>query len=125
MPSNVRIVAIVEDDDLVRSATVSLIRSLGLNAVPFCSATQFLDAEQIDLGCIISDIHMPGMSGLDLVDYLRGQGSLVPVILMTAYPTEQIKALAKESGAQWFLEKPCEPDVLIDCLSDIFGPLED
>lgn len=124
MNSEVRNVAIVEDDELVRAATVSLVRSVGLEATPYRSALDFLEAPLEACGCIVSDVHMPGMSGLELLDRLHALGSTIPVILVTAYPTEQIKARALEGGAHCFLEKPCDPDSLVDCLAEIFGPLD-
>lgn len=124
MNSKVRNVAIVEDDELVRTATVSLVRSAGLGAIPFRSALDFLEMRSEAFGCIISDIHMPGMSGLELQENLRASGSTVPLILVTAYPTEQIRSRALENGAHCFLEKPCDPDALVDCLAQIFGPLD-
>jgi len=125
MHSETPLVAIVEDDDLVRSATVSLIRSLGLSSAAFASADEFLRAKPHALGCIISDLNMPGMSGAELQDFLNAEGSVVPFILTTAYATEQIRLMALENGAYCFLEKPCKPETLIDCLSSIFGPLDD
>lgn len=125
MPSDARTVAIVEDDDLVRHATVSLIASLGLTALPYPSALAFLDAPEQSLGCILSDIHMPSMSGLELQDRLRERRSTVPLVLMTAYPTERIKAQALHNGAHRFLQKPYDADALVDCLADIFGPFDD
>lgn len=124
MNSEIPNVAVVEDDDLVRAATVSLVRSVGLCATPFRSAVDFVATQPASFGCIISDIHMPEMSGLDLQDRLRALGSTIPMILMTAYPTDQTKARALENGAHCFLEKPCDPDVLVDCLAEIFGPLD-
>jgi len=119
----VRTVAIVEDDDLVRSATVSLIRSLGLDVVSFRSAPEFLDAPIRALGCIVSDLHMPGMSGLELYDALRASGSTVPFILMTAYATDQIRERARESGILCLLEKPGTPEMLVRCMAEVVGPL--
>lgn len=125
MQLKVPLVAIVEDDELLRSATASLIRSLGLTSVPFRSAQEFLDLEPTAIDCIISDLHMPGMSGLELQETLNARGSQVPFILMTAYGTEQTKARALANGAHCFLEKPCTADVLIGCLEQIFGSFDD
>ncbi len=119
-----RTVAIVEDDDLVRSATASLIRSLGLEAAQFPSAPECLAAYPDQFGCIISDINMPEMSGLEFQDALRTRGIAVPLILMTAYPTDDLLTRALNNGAHCFLQKPYSPDTLVDCLADIFGPLE-
>ncbi|WP_307088499.1 response regulator transcription factor [Sphingomonas faeni] len=120
----VPLVAIVEDDELLLSATASLIRSLGLMSAPFRSALDFLEAPQEAVGCIISDLHMPGMTGLELQETLNAQGSQIPFILVTAYATEQTRSRALANGAHCFLEKPCTADALVECLERIFGPLD-
>jgi FixJ family two-component response regulator len=125
MYSETSLVAIVEDDDLVRSATVSLIRSLGLSSAAYASALDFLAAQPEQVGCIISDLHMPGMSGMELQQTLNANGSDVPFIMTTAYATDQVRSKALENGAYCFLEKPCRPEVLVDCLAGIFGPFDD
>lgn len=125
MNLKVPLVAIVEDDELLLSATASLIRSLGLTSAPFRSASDFLEAPQEELGCIISDLHMPGMTGLELQETLNSRGSRVPFILVTAYATEQTRSRALANGAFGFLEKPCAADDLVECLERIFGPLDD
>ena len=119
----IRTVAVVDDHDLVRSATVSLLRSLGLEVVSFRSALEFLDTPVDQLGCIVSDLHMPGMSGLELYDTLRAGGSTVPFILMTAYATDQIRERARESGIFCLLEKPGMTEMLVQCMTELVGPL--
>lgn len=125
MKPNERCVAIVEDDELVGLATANLLRSVGLDVANFGSVEAFLGAQPGDYGCIISDVQMPGKSGLDLLEILKGQADAVPVIMMTAYPTDQVKRRALDGGAHCFLEKPYDPDTLIDCLAGLFGPLDD
>lgn len=119
----IRTVAVVDDHDLVRSATVSLLRSLGLEVASFRSALEFLDTPVDELGCIVSDLHMPGMSGLELYDTLRAGGSTVPFILMTAYATDQIRERARESGIFCLLEKPGMTEMLVQCMTELVGPL--
>ncbi|MFZ5796761.1 MAG: response regulator transcription factor [Sphingomonas sp.] len=124
MQDRARTVAIVEDDELVRLATVSLVRSLGLEVAEFPSALAFLDSPPAELGCIVSDLHMPGMSGVELHESLHANGSTVPFILMTAYPTEQIKDRAARGGIACLLEKPGAAEVLAGYLADVLGPLD-
>lgn len=125
MTSAERTVAIVEDDDQVRSAISSLVRSVGLHVTAFNSAEAFLEAAPEPIQCIISDVQMPGMSGLDLLDTLRVRGDQTPIIIMTAYPTDRARDRAIANGAKCFLQKPCDPEVIVGCLSTVFGPLED
>lgn len=120
MRSQVPLVVIVEDDELVRSATSSLVRSLGLASASFSSALDFLRCRPEAVSCIISDLHMPGMSGLELQEALNREGSDVPFILTTAYATDQVRERALANGALCFLEKPCMLEDLVGHLSKIF-----
>ena len=85
-------IAIVDDDDVVREAMKSLMRSLGYNASTFGSADEFLKSEQVSkTSCLITDLHMPGLSGLDLQDRLIAAGHRFPIIFLTAYPDEDVR----------------------------------
>ncbi len=119
------LVAIVDDDELVRSSMASLIRSLGLVARTFASADEYLRAENRgDIGCLVTDIQMPGTSGLQLQQILASQASSPPVIFMTAFPTERVRAQVEESGAICFIEKPIDEERLLACLGRVFGKLD-
>lgn len=117
-------VAIIDDDRLVRSAAASLMRSFGLAASTFASAEEFLGSGPEDYGCIISDVQMPGMSGLDLQDELHRLGSTTPILLVTAYPNARIRERALAGGALDLVEKPWIVEDIIACLEGIMGPLD-
>jgi FixJ family two-component response regulator len=110
------LVAIIDDDESVRVTTDSLVRSLGYVVCTFASAEEFLRAGRIDdFACVITDVQMPGMSGVQLQDHLRAQGSRVPFIFFTAFPDEKTRALALAAGAICYLTKPFDGDGLIKC----------
>jgi len=110
-------ISIIDDDESIREATRGLVRSLGYQAAAFQSAEDFLQSEGRDAtSCVITDIQMPGISGLDLQDRLRGEGCSTPVIFITAYPQERAKARAMKAGAIGFLGKPFDDQALIACL---------
>lgn len=111
------VIAIVDDDDLARAGTSSLMRSLGYNIQTFSSAEAFLLSDVTSFDCLISDIQMPGMSGLDLQMALKGRAPQVPVIFLTAFPNERSRTLALNQGARHYLEKPCPPDELCSCVA--------
>ncbi|QRG08451.1 response regulator [Xanthobacter dioxanivorans] len=111
------LVTIVDDDDAVRTAIESLVRSLGLRTSTFASADAFLDSGRVkDTDCLITDVQMPGMSGIELQSRLRGQGSTVPVIFVTAFPEERIRRQVMEAGAIGFLSKPFDGGTMIACI---------
>ena len=100
-------IAIVDDDEAVREATKGLVRSLGYNASTFASADHFLKSEQLhNTSCLITDLHMPGLSGIDLQDHLIARGHRIPVIFITGYPDESVRTRAMKAGAVGFLSKP-------------------
>ena len=116
--SRVPVVSIIDDDASVRIATNRLVRSLGYVAHTFSSADEFLRSTEInDTSCLIADVQMPGMSGVELQIFLRAQGRDVPVILITAFPEESVRMRALEAGAICFLTKPFDGPTLIKCLT--------
>ena len=110
-------IAIIDDDEPFRIALVESLESLGYGAHGFASAEEFLagDGER-SCDCVITDIHMPGMSGLDLKRLLASRGCQVPVIMITARAEPELEAKAAASGAICLLRKPFDADALIDCL---------
>lgn len=111
------VISIVDDDASVREATKGLIRSLGYVAVTFSSAEEYLRSDRVaDTSCLITDVKMSGMSGVDLQKQLIDAGHHIPVIFMTAFPEEEIRARALNAGAFGFIHKPFNDTYLIACL---------
>ena len=110
-------ISIVDDDHAVRVATTSLVRSMGYNVSAFASADEFLKSARLhDTSCLITDIHMPGLSGIELQDRLIADGHRMPIVFITAFPEERLRARALAAGAIGFLSKPYSSDRLIGCL---------
>jgi FixJ family two-component response regulator len=111
-------ISIIDDDALARDGIRELVESLGYQAVTFISAEHFLESGRVaETCCVITDIQMPGLSGLELQDELRARGHRTSIILITAYPSEQQRTRAFGAGAIGFLSKPFEENSLIDCLT--------
>jgi FixJ family two-component response regulator len=110
-------ISIVDDDQSVREATRSLLRSHGYAAVTFASAEEFLQSGLAsDTSCLISDVRMAGLSGLELQRLLIDAGHRIPIIFMSAFPEERARAVAIEGGAHGFLTKPFSEHSLLSCL---------
>jgi FixJ family two-component response regulator len=113
----VPVVSIIDDDVSVRAAVCRLVRSLGYAAHAFASADEFLKSQDAnDTSCVIADVQMPGMTGLELQQQLRDQGRSLPVIFITAFPEEHLRAHAMKGGAVCFLSKPFDGTVLVECI---------
>ena len=113
-------ISIIDDDRSVREAVKSLIRSLGYEAVTFASAEEYLGADSDrDSECIITDVQMPGMTGIDLQDRLIADGYRRPIILMSALSAEDAGADVSTTAASRFLKKPFSDERLIDCLDRV------
>ena len=107
-------VAIVDDDEPFQNALQDLIESDGFSALCFGSAEQFLDSEaRNNISCLITDIRMPGMSGLDLQAKLKAEQSRIPIIFITAHGDDEVRTVAMREGAVEFLTKPCDDEVLL------------
>jgi FixJ family two-component response regulator len=110
-------IAIVDDDYSVRLATESLVRSLGFTARTFASAKDFLQSAGLnETACLILDVQMPGMSGVDLQDALLKRGHHIPIIFITAFPEDRVRERVLRAGAVSFLIKPFDGRKMIDCL---------
>jgi len=110
-----KIVAIVDDDESVRRALQGLLKAVGLQAKAFASAEEFLDSgQQHHTACLVTDIRMPGMSGLDLQARLNSQNCRIPTIFITAHGDANMRMQALRAGAVEFLAKPFSDDVLLD-----------
>src|SRR5262249_47705012 len=107
-------IAIIDDDPSVRETTDELMQTLGYRAATFASAEDFLQWEQMnDASCLITDVQMPGLSGIELQSALTALGNRTPMIFVTAFPEEAIRKRALEAGAIGFLSKPFDEECLI------------
>ena len=111
------VIAIIDDDKSVREATAGLLQPHGYEAVSFASAEDFLQSGILcRTACLISDVRMPGMSGLDLHARLLKAGTSAPTIFMTAFATDEVRRQALEQGAFGILKKPFDESALMECL---------
>jgi FixJ family two-component response regulator len=111
------LIAVVDDDEAIREATESLIRSVGLRAAVFASAEDFLRSSQLqDIACVIVDVRMPGMSGLELQRQLATAHYAIPIIFITAHGDAEARAQALRAGAVDFLDKPFSDEVLLQAV---------
>src|SRR5580704_2037898 len=112
---NAKLVAIVDDDDSMRSALQGLLKAADLPAEVFVSGEDFLlSGQQRQTACLIADIRMPGMSGLELQAKLNAERCRIPIIFITAHGDERMRMQALRAGAVDFLSKPFDNEVLID-----------
>ena len=115
-------VAVVDDDKSLREALNALLRSAGFRVNVFGSAEQFLGTPlAADPACLLLDVRMPGMSGLELQDRLVASGSAIPIVFMTAHADTNMRARAFASGAVQVLEKPFAEDALLEAIDRAIG----
>jgi FixJ family two-component response regulator len=120
---NTPVISIVDDDDAVRLALRSLVRSLGYVSNVFASAEEFLESPYLNnTSCLISDVQMPGMNGIELQSRLKRLDCRTPVIFVTAFPEERSRARALEAGAIGFMEKPFEGRAMIQLIETALRP---
>jgi FixJ family two-component response regulator len=111
------VISVVDDDASVRAATSKLLRSHGYTVEVYSSAERFLQSGRLSsTSCVIADLHMPGMSGWELLAMMRAQGNRTPIIFITAFADETSRARALNAGAICFLSKPFAGPTLINCL---------
>ncbi|HUB12341.1 MAG TPA: response regulator [Acetobacteraceae bacterium] len=116
------LIAIVDDDEAVCIGMTSLMRSLGYEVHAYASAKDFLQSQERRVtSCLISDVQMPGVGGLELQQILQAEGSPVPIIFITAFPDARVEQLAMQGGATCFLSKPFDGETLIHCLETALG----
>jgi len=111
------VISVIDDDASVRAATNNLLRSHGYTVHTFASAEEFLQSAHVNgTSCVIADVQMPVLSGLDLLTLMHAQGYRVPFIFITAFPDESVRDRALKAGAIGFLAKPFAAPTLIKCL---------
>lgn len=119
--SNGRVVAVIDDDESVRTALKEMLKSDGLLAQAFASAEDFLrSGQQQRTGCLIVDIHMPGMSGLELQAKLNAEHCRIPTIFITAHGDEKMRMQALRAGAVEFVTKPFDDEALLETVRAAF-----
>jgi FixJ family two-component response regulator len=110
-------IAVIDDDASVREGTMDLLNSMGLFAEAFERANDFLESDRLhSTSCLIADVQMPGMTGLELHDRLVGSGNNIPTILITAFPNTRDQARARRAGIRCYLTKPFKECELLDCI---------
>jgi FixJ family two-component response regulator len=119
---NLSLISIVDDDNALRSSFENLIRSAGYSVQGFSSAEAFLRSDgQHETACLILDLRLPGMSGLDLQAQLARANSRIPIIFISVHGDEILKSRALESGALAFLHKPCREQDLLNAIDAALG----
>ena len=114
---NASLVSVVEDDQFFRESMTRLMRSLGCSVEAFPSAADFLASPRlVETACLIADVHMPAMTGLELYRHLIDAGYAIPTILVTAYPDDDVRARALNDGVVCYLRKPVDEKHLMRCL---------
>jgi len=117
-----RVVCVVDDDESLRRSVRNLLSSVGFRVETFVSAEEFLEsAHRANTGCLVLDLRMAGMNGLDLLRHLAATGSRIPVIILTAHGDEEARRRSLEAGAIAFLGKPFRSDALLDAVRTALG----
>jgi FixJ family two-component response regulator len=117
------VISIIDDDASVREGMVDLLNSMGFNTEAFVSANDFLSSSRLhNTSCLIADVQMPGMTGLELYDHLVGSGNGIPTILITAFPNARDKARAARAAMHGYLAKPFNENELVACIRKALNP---
>jgi two-component system response regulator FixJ len=119
---NGRVVSVVDDDASLRRSLRNLLTSVGFQVEMFASAEEFLSSSQREnSGCLVLDLRLGGMSGLDLLSHLAATGSRIPVVILTAHGDDEARQRSLEAGAVAFLGKPFRADTLLDAVRRALG----
>jgi FixJ family two-component response regulator len=111
------VISIIDDDPSVREGTMDLLNSMGFMAMAFERPGDFLQFNRLyGTSCLIADVQLPGMTGLELYDHLVGSGTIVPTILITAFPDDKDRARALRAGVSCYLPKPFNEKELLACI---------
>jgi FixJ family two-component response regulator len=113
------LVAIVDDDKSIRNATSDLLKAAGFTPAAFEDAESFLGwPSRASVACLVADMRMPGMSGLELYEALVAAGDAIPTVIITAHPEELTQSRARAAGIRCYLSKPFAPDELLECVGE-------
>ena len=117
VPKTKLLISVVDDDESMREAVRGLMKSFGYTAEGFASADEFLNSRQVPhTSCLIADMQMPGMTGLELHRHLVASGKTIPTILITAYPDDSVQERAMGDGIVGYLSKPFDENDLLACV---------
>lgn len=117
MPKAKPLISIIDDDEAMREAIKGLVKSMGYTVEAVASAQEFLSSRRVRrTSCLITDMQMPGMTGLELYQHLSTSGKPIPTILITAYPDNGVRERALAAGVVGYLSKPFEEDDLLVCI---------
>jgi len=113
------LVAVVDDDQSLRNATRDLLKAAGFSTATFEDAESFLgSASRAAAACLVADMRMPGMTGLELYQALVASGDRIPTVIITAHPEELTRSRARDAGITCYLSKPFAPDDLLECVGE-------
>jgi len=113
------VISIIDDDPSVREGTMDLLNSMGFSVEAFERASDFLDSDRLgSTACLIADVQMPGMTGLELYDRLVASGNAIPTILITAFPNSRDRTRAQRAGVRCYLTKPFDDNELLTCIRE-------
>jgi FixJ family two-component response regulator len=111
-------ISIVDDDESIREAVMDLMRALGFTTEAFARGEDFLKSDRLrGTACLIADVQLPGMGGLELHSRLIASGNPVPTVLITAYPDDEVRARALKAGVVGYLAKPFSDAALLGCIN--------
>jgi len=114
---NRQVISVVDDDESLRRSLRNLLRSVGFGVETFASAEEFLrSAQRENIGCLVLDLRMTGMSGLDLLRHLAVADASIPAVILTAHGDEETRRRSLQAGAVAFLDKPFHRDALLDAV---------
>ena len=120
-----QVIAIVDDDECAREGTIDLVKSMGFIAKAFGRAEDFMKSDYLHgSSCLIADVRMPGITGLELHNRLVESGNMTPTILITSFPNDWDRARALRAGAVCYLAKPFNDEDLLDCVRSALEPRE-
>ena len=118
-----QVISIVDDDESVRESTIDLFKSIGLTAVAYPSAADFLNSNRLrSTSCLFADVQMSGMIGFELHNSLVGSGNIIPTILITACPDHRDQSRARQAGVIGYLAKPLNDNQLLGCVFSALCP---
>ena len=113
------LIAVVDDDRSIREATQDLLKAAGFSASAFGNSMSFLGSPlRANVACLVADMRMPGMTGLELHEHLAASGMSIPTVLITAHPEELTRERARKAGITCYLAKPFTPDELLECVRE-------